>query len=140
MWSKEVPVDDGENTGIDANGSRESRDDDERKDRVAADEAETVPEVIEQAIEKSSIVDGFGDFAGQGFGDRSARSGEMEIEFCCRAGRTRCYSRRTRIEMVEFERVHFQLFEILVQDARVEPRGASFSPHPPDAPEQKCEE
>ena len=79
MWSKEVPVDDGEDTGIDANGSRESRDDDERNDRVAADEAETVPEVIEQAIEKSSVVDGFGDFAGQGFGDSRARSGEMEM-------------------------------------------------------------
>ena len=69
VWPEEVAVDDGEDAGIDANGSGESRDDDERNNRVAADEAETVPEVVQQAIEKSPVVDGFGDFAGQGFRD-----------------------------------------------------------------------
>ncbi len=114
MRFKDVPVDYGEDAGIDADSSGESRDDNERNNRVAADEAETVPDVIQQAIEKSSVVNGFGDFAGQGFRDDRARSREMEGEFCFRAARTRCCGRRMRAKMVEFERVHFLLFEFLV--------------------------
>ena len=44
---------------------------------------------------------------------------------------------RMRLEMVEFQRVDFRLFEFLVEDATVGPGGAAFSAHPPDAPEQK---
>ena len=73
-----------------------------------------MPEVLQHAAEKSSVMDGFGDFAGQGFGDGRARSGEMKIEFGFKVRRARRYSRRTRLEMVDFEWVHFQLFKFLV--------------------------
>jgi hypothetical protein len=93
VWSKHIPVDKGEDAGVEPDGSGEGRDDDERNNRVAADEAETVPEVIPQTIEKSPVVDGFGDFAGQRFRNGGARSREMEGEFCFRAGGARSYER-----------------------------------------------
>ena len=72
VGAEEITVNHGKDAGINANGGSKSSDDYERDDGVAPYETEAVAEIVEKARKEVPSMDGFGNFAGDGWWDERA--------------------------------------------------------------------